>query len=278
MGSKGGFVLKGEVPSRPALDEYLVDRYREFVSGLLDVTDNRADGKVLHPPEVVRLDDDDPYLVVAADKGTAHLSDTANRVSAQYGFWLGDAFASGGSVGLRPQEDGHHRPRGVGVRASTTSATWARTSRRSPSPWPGSATCRATSSATACSSRGRSSWWRPSTTGTSSSTPTPTPRRATASASALFALPRSSWRDYDPALLSPGGGVYDRSAKAIPLSPEARKLLDVEGDEPSGEEVIRKILTARVDLLYNGGIGTYVKAESARSTPTSATAPTTACG
>ena len=99
VGSKGGFVLKGDVPTRPALDDYLINRYREFVSGLLDVTDNIVDGKVVHPPEVVRQDGDDPYLVVAADKGTAHLSDTANRVSAQYGFWLGDAFASGGSVG-----------------------------------------------------------------------------------------------------------------------------------------------------------------------------------
>ena len=99
VGAKGGFVLKGDVPARPALDAYLVDRYREYVSGLLDVTDNIVDGKVIHPPEVVRHDDDDPYLVVAADKGTAHLSDTANSVSAQYGFWLGDAFASGGSVG-----------------------------------------------------------------------------------------------------------------------------------------------------------------------------------
>ena len=99
VGSKGGFVLKGDVPPRPALDAYLVDRYREFVSGLLDVTDNVVDGNVIHPPEVVRHDGDDPYLVVAADKGTAHLSDTANSVSAQYGFWLGDAFASGGSVG-----------------------------------------------------------------------------------------------------------------------------------------------------------------------------------
>ena len=99
VGSKGGFVLKGELPARPALDEYLIERYREYVSGLLDVTDNRADGEILHPPEVERLDGDDPYLVVAADKGTAHLSDTANSVSMQYGFWLGDAFASGGSAG-----------------------------------------------------------------------------------------------------------------------------------------------------------------------------------
>jgi len=99
VGSKGGFVLKGNVPTRPALDVYLIDRYREYVSGLLDVTDNIVDGAVIHPPDVVRYDGDDPYLVVAADKGTAHLSDTANGVSNQYGYWLGDAFASGGSVG-----------------------------------------------------------------------------------------------------------------------------------------------------------------------------------
>ena len=106
VGSKGGFVLKGNVPPRPALDSYLIDRYRQFISGLLDVTDNLVDGKVVNPPEVVRHDDDDPYLVVAADKGTAHLSDTANSVSSQYGFWLGDAFASGGSVGYDHKKEG----------------------------------------------------------------------------------------------------------------------------------------------------------------------------
>jgi glutamate dehydrogenase len=99
VGSKGGFVLKGHLPARPGLDAYLVDRYREFVSGLLDVTDTIVEGGVVHPPAVVRHDGDDPYLVVAADKGTAHLSDTANQVSQQYGFWLGDAFASGGTHG-----------------------------------------------------------------------------------------------------------------------------------------------------------------------------------
>src|SRR5215510_15622426 len=112
VGSKGGFVLKGDVPGRPALDDYLIDRYREFVSGLLDVTDNRVDDTVIHPPEVVRWDDDDPYLVVAADKGTAHLSDTANSVSAQYGFWLGDAFASGGSAGY------DHKKMGITARGA----------------------------------------------------------------------------------------------------------------------------------------------------------------
>ena len=116
VGSKGGFVLKGQLPPRPALDTYLIERYREFVSGLLDVTDNLVQGEVVHPPDVVRHDDDDAYLVVAADKGTAHLSDTANSVSAQYGFWLGDAFASGGSNGYDHKREGHHRARRVGVR------------------------------------------------------------------------------------------------------------------------------------------------------------------
>src|SRR5690606_3646185 len=106
VGSKGGFVLKGNVPARPALDQYLIDRYRQFVSGLLDITDNIVGGEVAHPPDVVRFDGDDPYLVVAADKGTAHLSDTANAVSAQYGFWLGDAFASGGSQGYDHKKEG----------------------------------------------------------------------------------------------------------------------------------------------------------------------------
>ena len=116
VGSKGGFVLKGNVPPRPALDAYLIDRYREFVSGLLDVTDNLADGKVLHPPEVVRVDGDDPYLVVAADKGTAHLSDTANSVSEPVRLLAGRRVRVGRQRRVRPQEDGHHGARRLGVR------------------------------------------------------------------------------------------------------------------------------------------------------------------
>ncbi len=152
VGSKGGFVLKGALPPRPALDEYLIERYREYVSGLLDVTDNRADGEILHPPEVERLDGDDPYLVVAADKGTAHLSDTANSVSMQYGFWLGDAFASGGSAGYDHKRMGitargawecvrhHFRNLGRDIQTRAVHAV------------SGSATCPATCSATGCCS------------------------------------------------------------------------------------------------------------------------------
>jgi glutamate dehydrogenase len=261
VGSKGGFVLKGEVPPRPALDEYLVDRYREFVSGLLDVTDNRADGKVLHPPEVIRLDGDDPYLVVAADKGTAHLSDTANRVSAQYGFWLGDAFASGGSAGYDHKKMGitargtwecvKHHFRNLGMDIQREPFTVAGVGDMSGDVFGnGVLLSRATKLVAVFDHRHIFI------------DPDPDPETSYRERERLFGLARSSWRDYNPALLSRGGGVYDRSAKAIPLSPEARKLLDIEAESPSGEEVMRKILTARVDLLYNGGIGTYVKAAS----------------
>ncbi len=261
VGSKGGFVLKGEVPQRPALDEYLIDRYREFVSGLLDVTDNRADGEVLHPPEVVRQDGDDPYLVVAADKGTAHLSDTANSVSAQYGFWLGDAFASGGSAGYDHKKMGitargawecvKHHFRNIGIDVQTQSVTVAGVGDMSGDVFGnGVLLSRAIKLVAAFDHRHIFL------------DPDPDPERSFRERERIFALARSSWKDYDQGLLSPGGGIYDRSAKAIPLSAEASKLLEIEAEAPSGEEVIRKILTARVDLLYNGGIGTYVKAES----------------
>jgi glutamate dehydrogenase len=261
VGSKGGFVLKGEVPARPALDEYLVDRYREFVSGLLDVTDNRANGEVRHPPEVVRLDGDDPYLVVAADKGTAHLSDTANRVSAQYGFWLGDAFASGGSAGYDHKKIGitargawecvKHHFRNLGVDIQREPFTVAGIGDMSGDVFGnGVLLSRAMKLVAAFDHRHIFI------------DPDPDPEASFRERERLFGLARSSWRSYDPALLSKGGGIYDRSAKAIPLSPEARRLLEIEHEPPSGEEVIRKILTAPVDLLYNGGIGTYVKATS----------------
>jgi glutamate dehydrogenase len=261
VGSKGGFVLKGDVPPRPALDEYLIDRYREFVSGLLDVTDNRADGQVLHPPDVVRVDGDDPYLVVAADKGTAHLSDTANRVSAQYGFWLGDAFASGGSAGYDHKKIGitargawecvKHHFRNLGADIQKEPFTVAGIGDMSGDVFGnGVLLSRAIKLVAAFDHRNIFI------------DPDPDPETSYRERERVFALPRSSWRDYDASLLSKGGGIYDRSAKTIPLSPEARALLDVEGPDPSGEEVIRRILAARVDLLYNGGIGTYVKAES----------------
>jgi glutamate dehydrogenase len=261
VGSKGGFVLKGEVPSRPALDEYLIDRYREYVSGLLDVTDNRVDGRILHPPEVVRLDGDDPYLVVAADKGTAHLSDTANSVSGQYGFWLDDAFASGGSAGYDHKKMGitargawecvRHHFKNLGTDIQKEPFTCVGIGDMSGDVFGNGVLLSPVTKLVAAFDH-RHIFIDPS----------PDLERSFKERQRMFDLPRSSWRDYDASLISKGGGVWDRSAKAVPLSPEARKLLDIEKGQPSGEDVIRKILTARVDLLYNGGIGTYVKASS----------------
>ncbi|HEY6548752.1 MAG TPA: NAD-glutamate dehydrogenase domain-containing protein, partial [Vicinamibacteria bacterium] len=259
VGSKGGFVLKGDVPSRPALDEYLIDRYREFVSGLLDVTDNRVDGKVLHPPEVVRQDGDDPYLVVAADKGTAHLSDTANSVSAQYGFWLGDAFASGGGAGYDHKKMGitakgawecvRHHFRNLGLDVQKEPFTVVGIGDMAGDVF-GNGLLRSKATKLVAAFNHQHIFVDPD----------PDLEKSFAERQRLFELPRSAWKDYDAALISRGGGIFDRSAKAIPLSPEMKKLLEVEGDAASGEEVIRRLLTAKVDLLYNGGIGTYVKA------------------
>jgi glutamate dehydrogenase len=258
VGSKGGFVLKGEVPARPALDDYLVNRYREFVSGLLDVTDNIVDGQVVHPPEVVRKDGDDPYLVVAADKGTAHLSDTANRVSAQYGFWLGDAFASGGSVGYDHKKVGitargawecvKHHFKNLGHDVQTQPFTVAGIGDMAGDVF-GNGLLMSKATRLVAAFNHLHIFIDPD----------PDPAKSYAERERIFKLPRSSWKDYDAKLISKGGGIFDRSAKAIKLSPEMKKLLDIEGDSAPGEEVIRRILTAKVDLLYNGGIGTYVK-------------------
>ena len=261
VGSKGGFVLKGNVPAPPALDAHLIHRYSEYISGLLDVTDNIADGVILHPPEVVRHDDDDPYLVVAADKGTAHLSNTANSISIQYGYWLGDAFASGGATGYDHKEIGitargawecvkyHFRHLGMDIQKQPF---------------------------TVCAIGDMSGDVFGNAMLLSKATklvaafnhmhifidPEPDVARSYRERERLFHLPRSSWMDYDRSAISEGGGVFDRSARAIRLNPQMRALLQLQGESASGEELVRRILTAPVDLLYNGGIGTYVKASN----------------
>ena len=261
VGSKGGFVLKGTLPPRPALDSYLVERYREFVSGLLDVTDNLVDGEVVHPPDVVRHDDDDPYLVVAADKGTAHLSDTANQVSAQYGFWLGDAFASGGSNGYDHKREGitargaweciRHHFRNLGIDIQTQPFTCVGIGDMSGDVF-GNGMLRSRTTRLLAAFNHQHIFIDPD----------PDPERSYEERKRLFELPRSTWMDYDRSVMSAGGGIYERSAKEVPLSPEARAMLGIDEEAPSGEEVIRAILTAKVDLLYNGGIGTYIKAST----------------
>ncbi len=263
VGSKGGFVLKGTVPVRPALDSYLIDRYSEYVSGLLDITDNIVDGVVLHPPDVVRYDGDDPYLVVAADKGTAHLSDTANNVSNQYGFWLGDAFASGGSVGYDHKKVGitargawecvKHHFANLGIDCQVEPFTVVAIGDMAGDVFGNGMLMSRVLRLVAAFNHAHIFV-----------DPAPDVATSFAERYRLFNLPRSTWRDYDASLISAGGGIFDRNAKSIPVSGEMRAALGMEAAVAalSGEELIRAILCTPVDLLYNGGVGTYVKAST----------------
>jgi glutamate dehydrogenase len=260
VGAKGGFVPKR--PPSGSREEVLregTECYRLFIRGLLDLTDNVQAGKVVPPADLVRHDPDDPYLVVAADKGTASFSDTANALAAEYGFWLGDAFASGGSAGY------DHKKMGI-----TAKGAWECVKRH----------------------------FREMGTDTQSQDftvagigdmagdvfgngmllsrhirlvaafnhqhifldPDPDAARSFRERERLFALPRSSWADYDTRLISKGGGVFARDSKEIALSPQARALLGLESSRVPPQEIIRAILKLPVDLLWNGGIGTYVKA------------------
>jgi glutamate dehydrogenase len=274
VGSKGGFVVKGAPTDRDALRAFVEAQYRTYVRALLGLTDNIVGGEVVHPEGLVIHDEDDPYLVVAADKGTATFSDTANAVAAEMGFWLGDAFASGGSVGY------DHKKEGI-----TARGTWAAIERhfrdvgidpaRDPFTVSASATCRATCSATACCTPTRSGWWPPSTTSTCSSTPTPTPP-SFAERRRLFELPRSSWADYDRDLISAGGGVFERAAKRIPLSPQVRARLGVDAEALSGQDLVRRSCAARSTCCGTAASGPTSR-PAASATPTSATPATTAC-
>ena len=261
VGSKGGFVLKNAPPAsdRDAWMAEGIACYKLFLSGLLDVTDNVVKGAVVPPASVVRHDPDDPYLVVAADKGTATFSDIANSVSADYGFWLGDAFASGGSVGYDHKKMGitargawesvKRHFRALSVNTQTTPFSVAGIGDMSGDVF-GNGMLLSEHIRLVAAFDHRHVFIDP----------TPDTARSFAERQRLFALPRSSWDDYDKSLISAGGGVYPRSAKSISLSPEARAALGIEAAELAPVVLLRAILLAPVDLLYNGGIGTYVKA------------------
>ncbi|HZY15758.1 MAG TPA: NAD-glutamate dehydrogenase, partial [Ramlibacter sp.] len=263
VGSKGGFVLKKAPPAseREAFLKEGVACYQDFLRGLLDLTDNLVDGAPVPPPHVVRHDGDDPYLVVAADKGTASFSDHANAVSAEYGFWLADAFASGGSQGYDHKEMGitargawesakrHFRALGVDIQASDFSV--AGIGDMSGDVF-GNGMLRSRHIRLVAAFDHRHVFIDPA----------PDAQAAFAERERLFQLPRSSWADYDRQRISPGGGVWARSEKSVPLSPEARAVLGIEAAQLTPAELISAILAAPVDLLYNGGIGTYVKAAS----------------
>ena len=265
VGAKGGFVVRRPPPRTAPLAQQQegVECYRSFIRGLLDITDNIVNGRVVPPRDVRRLDGDDPYLVVAADKGTATFSDIANAISAEYGFWLGDAFASGGSAGY------DHKKMAITARGA-----WECIKRH-------------------CREFGSDIQREPFTVagiGDMSGDvfgngmllsrqirlvaafnhqhvfldPKPDAKRSFRERERLFRLPRSGWNDYDGRLLSRGGAIFERSAKSVALSREAQALLELPQRRASPVDIIRAILCMRVDLLWNGGIGTYVKASNER--------------
>ncbi|MEL4178831.1 NAD-glutamate dehydrogenase [Roseateles sp. PN1] len=263
VGSKGGFVLKKAPPSsdREAFMKEGVACYQDYLRALLDLTDNLAGGQVLPPPQVVRKDQDDPYLVVAADKGTATFSDFANAVSAEYGHWLGDAFASGGSVGYDHKAMGitargawesvkrHFRE--LGVDTQTTDFTVVGVGDMSGDVF-GNGMLLSKHIRLLAAFDHRHVFIDPN----------PDAAVSFAERERLFKLPRSAWTDYDASLISDGGGVWARSEKSIPISPQAQAALGISVDRMAPNDLLSAILKAPADLLYNGGIGTYIKSAS----------------
>ncbi|HEX3860071.1 MAG TPA: NAD-glutamate dehydrogenase [Stellaceae bacterium] len=276
VGSKGGFVLKQPpIPGSPAYRETFaaegIECYKILIRGLLDVTDNIATPEngesgegahaIIPPPSVIRYDADDPYLVVAADKGTATFSDTANEISQVYGFWLGDAFASGGSAGYDHKEMGitsrgawelvkrHFRELGRDIQ--TSDFTVVGVGDMSGDVF-GNGMLRSRHTRLLAAFNHLHIFVDP----------TPDAAHAYIERERLFHRPRSSWADYDPALISPGGGVFERSAKAIAISTEMKSVFGITQDHLTPAELVQVLLTAEIDLLFFGGIGTFIKAQS----------------
>ncbi|MBV9931799.1 MAG: NAD-glutamate dehydrogenase [Alphaproteobacteria bacterium] len=262
-GAKGGFYPK-HLPPVASRDAWLAEgteSYRIFIRALLSVTDNIVEGKVVHPEGVTIRDGDDPYFVVAADKGTATFSDIANAIALERGFWLGDAFASGGSHGYDHKAMGitakgawvsvqrHFRELGVDVQAQPVRV--AGVGDMSGDVFGnGMLLSRALKLVAAFDHRHIFV------------DPDPDPAKSWAERERMFALPRSSWDDYDKALISKGGGVFPRSQKTIPVSPEMKAAFGLEADEIDPAGLMTAILRAPVDLLWFGGIGTYIKAKA----------------
>jgi glutamate dehydrogenase len=263
VGSKGGFfLLFGSENYTP--EEYkkkAIECYQNFLRGMLDITDNIVDGKIVKPQNVVTYDEDDPYLVVAADKGTATFSDYANTVSAEYNFWLVDAFASGGSAGYDHKKMGitakgawisvvkHFEKMAIDV--ATTPITVVGIGDMSGDVFGNGMLISKAIKLVAAFNHMHIFL-----------DPTPDPLISFEERTRLFNLPYSKWSDYNPKLLSKGGAIFERSAKSLKLTSEINNLLDIDPhvNEMTPEELIKAILKARVDLTWNGGIGTYIKA------------------
>ncbi|KPI06993.1 hypothetical protein OV450_3627 [Actinobacteria bacterium OV450] len=264
VGAKGGFVAKNLPDPSVDRDAWLAEgiaSYKIFISALLDITDNMVGGAVVPPNGVVRHDEDDTYLVVAADKGTATFSDIANGVAEAYGFWLGDAFASGGSAGYDHKgmgitargawESVKRHFRELGHDTQTEDFTVVGVGDMSGDVF-GNGMLLSEHIRLVAAFDHRHIFIDP----------TPDAATSYAERRRLFELPRSSWADYDPALLSAGGGVHPRTAKAIPVNAQMRAALGIEAGvtKMTPADLMQAILQAPVDLLWNGGIGTYVKA------------------
>jgi glutamate dehydrogenase len=265
VGAKGGFVPK-RLPAgtREEVQAEVIACYQTFIRGLLDLTDNIVSGRIVPPPQLARRDGDDAYLVVAADKGTATFSDIANAISAEYGYWLGDAFASGGSAGYDHKKMGitargawecvkrHFREMGVDIQK--TGFTVVGIGDMSGDVF-GNGMLLSRHIRLQAAFDHRHIFIDPD----------PDAAVSFAERARMFELPRSSWDDYDRSKLSRGGGVFPRSAKSLTLSEQARALLGVPSASATPNDVMRAILTLPVDLLWNGGIGTYVKASDERN-------------
>jgi len=262
-GSKGGFYPKQlpQTSDRAAIFEAGRDAYKIFIRGLLDLTDNIVQGKIKSPDNMVLWDEPDPYLVVAADKGTAQFSDTANAISDEYGFWLGDAFASGGSAGYDHKVMGitargaweavkrHFRELGKDIQ--TEPFTAAGVGDMSGDVF-GNGMLLSKQTKLIAAFDHRDIFIDPD----------PDPAKTYNERQRLFETPRTSWQDYDKKLISKGGGVFSRSAKSISLTPEMKNLLGVEATKLPPNDLINAILKAPVELFWLGGIGTYFKAET----------------
>lgn len=261
VGSKGGFVPK-RLPlagGREAAQEEAIACYKTFIRGLLDVTDNLCGADVVPPPLVERYDEDDPYLVVAADKGTATFSDIANGVAIDYGFWLGDAFASGGAKGY------DHKVMGITARGAWESVKrhFRELDRDIQTEDFTVVGCGDMSGDVFGNGMLLSKHIRLLAAFDHRNIfidPNPDAATSWRERERLFALPRSSWEDYEAKLISKGGGVFDRKAKAIALSPEMKHLTGLAEKAVTPNELIHALLKAKADLLWFGGIGTYIKA------------------
>lgn len=266
LGAKGGFVVKTDLSlliSREEKNKVVINHYKTFMRGLLDITDNYQGNKVIKPQNTICWDKDDPYLVVAADKGTATFSDIANSVAAEYGFWLSDAFASGGSSGY------DHKKMAITARGAWESVklhfTLLGMNLDNPFTVIGIGDLAGDVFGNGMLMSNKIKLLAAFNHIHIFIDPDPDPERSFEERKRIFNLPTSTWKDYNNDLISPGGGVFERSAKKIALTPQMQKMLHTDKDVMEPNELIKTILTMNVDLFFNGGIGTFVKSTDERN-------------